>query len=261
MANIRPPSAFFLLLLSLVVAAVFFRLLSGGTNKVTCPPLAINPRTTPSSIRVATTSMHEPGTSVDLTLESNRPPSVMTHPGSATTTYAPSGTGEAPDEPVSALSKLIHPLVNFITRLAFLFPPPLFILDSPSSSFCGKLGTMTRALTRSPFTWVCTTSTHRPRSSLPITVESRSGVLRRGRPPPKFIRYTPRGTGSVQGPESSSVTRPSILVLPDPFLPLPIPRSDPPTPLPLSPSSSSFSSFSSSLLAHCKLIHPSYLTI
>eukprot|EP00580_Thalassiosira_gravida_P000275 CAMPEP_0201609474 /NCGR_PEP_ID=MMETSP0492-20130828/13681_1 /ASSEMBLY_ACC=CAM_ASM_000837 /TAXON_ID=420259 /ORGANISM="Thalassiosira gravida, Strain GMp14c1" /LENGTH=91 /DNA_ID=CAMNT_0048074947 /DNA_START=468 /DNA_END=743 /DNA_ORIENTATION=- len=91
MANIRPPA---LLLFPsppelppmMALATADSRCALGGTNSVTCPPLAINPRTTPSSILVATTSIQDPGTNDPFTLESNRPPSVITHPGSATTT-------------------------------------------------------------------------------------------------------------------------------------------------------------------------------
>mmetsp|Transcript_26403 Transcript_26403/g.56704 ORF Transcript_26403/g.56704 Transcript_26403/m.56704 type:complete len:233 (+) Transcript_26403:714-1412(+) len=194
--------------------------------------------------------MHDPGTNVPFTLESNLPPSVMTHAGSATTTYAPNGTGDAPDEPVRALRRLIHPLVNFLNCL---FPPLLLFLlfnnnNDDSSSFSSFV-TIIRARTRSPLTCVCTTSTQRPRSSLPNTGESRSGVSRKGRPPPKLIRYTPSGTGSVQGPESSSVALLSSLL----SLLLAFAQLSSPSLSPLL--SCSFSS----CLAHCKLIHPSYL--
>mmetsp|Transcript_22792 Transcript_22792/g.48973 ORF Transcript_22792/g.48973 Transcript_22792/m.48973 type:complete len:302 (-) Transcript_22792:161-1066(-) len=231
MANIFPPA----------LAAAFFSppgsrpsfLFPGGANSVTCPPLAISPRTTPSSIRVATTSMHDPGTSDPLGLESSRPPSVITQPSSATATYAPRGTGLAPDEPVRAFSRLIQPLACSTPAL-------------PSRSSRGASGTMTRARTLSPLTCVWTTSTHRPRSSFPRTAESRSGVSRRGSPPPKLIRYTPIGTGSVQGPASSSVAVKTLPLLP----------------AALSSSSSPFSaSFSSSSFAHWMLIHPSYLAV
>lgn len=105
-------------------------------------------------------------------------------------------------DPVSALRRLIQPLVN------------LWLADDSHSSWssCKRPGTMTRARTRSPLTSVWVTSTHLPRSSLPSTVESRSGVARRGRPPAKLMRYTPRGTGSVCGGCSNNVQKCNTVV-------------------------------------------------
>jgi len=57
-----------------------------GAKRLTNPPHATRPRTTPSSIRVAVTSKQVPRTRTSRILVSRRAPSVTGHPQSATAT-------------------------------------------------------------------------------------------------------------------------------------------------------------------------------